>query len=234
MKPGTTCRNFLSWYSAMMVKPPYRDHLPSAWTIESWPTFTPERPLRIIVSACLAGLKVGADGTSYGEHPTLAELLAFPCVKATAFCPENFSFGTPRHCPDIHGGDGHDVLAGRARVLVRSGEDWTVGMTAAAREMLRVARTENVRLAVLMDISAACGSQVIYAGGRPAAPYRVGWGVAAALLAEAGIPIVSQRDWRTLDRIFCKLDASRSTDRSPKDHHESDWYHEYFASLEPH
>jgi uncharacterized protein YbbK (DUF523 family) len=110
----------------MMVTPPYRHHLPSTWTIENWPTFTPEQPLRIIVSGCIAGLKVGADGTSYGEHPTIAELLAFPSVKATPFCPENFSFGTPRACPDIHGGDGHDVLAGRARVLIPSGEDWSV------------------------------------------------------------------------------------------------------------
>jgi uncharacterized protein YbbK (DUF523 family) len=216
----------------MMITPPHRHRLPSALTIENWPTFTPEQPLRIIVSGCLAGLKVGADGTSYGEHPIIAELLAFPSVKATPFCPENFSFGTPRACPDIHGGDGHDVLAGRARVLIPSGEDWTAGMIAAAREMLGVARTENVRLAVLMDISAACGSQVIYAGKRRAAPYRIGRGVAAALLAEAGIPIVSQRDWKTLDRIFCKLDASRSPDEGLKDHHEGDWHHEYFASLE--
>jgi uncharacterized protein YbbK (DUF523 family) len=216
----------------MMATPPDRHRLPSARTIENWPTFTPEQPLRIIVSGCLAGLKVGADGTSYGEHPTIAELLALPSVKATPFCPENFSFGTPRACPDIHGGDGHDVLAGRARVLIPSGEDWTVGMIAAAREMLGVARTEKVRLAVLMDISAACGSQIIYAGKRRAAPYRIGRGVAAALLAEAGIPIVSQRDWKTLDRIYCKLDASRSPDESLKDHHESDWYHEYFASPE--
>jgi uncharacterized protein YbbK (DUF523 family) len=218
----------------MMVNPPYRNHLPSPSTIESWPTFTPEHPLRIIVSGCLAGFKVGVDGTSYGEHPTIAKLLAFPAVKATPFCPEDFSFGTPRDCPDIHGGDGHDVLAGKARVLIPNGEDWTVGMIAAAREMLRVARTENARFAVLMDISGACGSQVIYAGRRQAAPYRIGRGVAAALLAEAGIPIVSQRDWKTLDRIFCKLDASRSADRSLNDHHESDWYREYFASLEPH
>jgi uncharacterized protein YbbK (DUF523 family) len=215
------------------MTPHYRHHLPSASTIESWPAFTAERPLRIIVSGCLAGLKVGADGTSYGEHPTIAELLAFSCVKAIPFCPENFAFGTPRACPDIHGGDGHDVLAGRARVLIPNGEDWTADMVAVAREMLRVARAENVRLAVLMDISAACGSQVIYAGKRRAAPYRIGRGVAAALLAEAGIPIVSQRDWKTLDRIFCKLDPSRSPDECLKDHHESDWYYEYFASLEP-
>jgi uncharacterized protein YbbK (DUF523 family) len=117
-------------------------------------------------------------------------------------------------------------------VLIPSGEDWTVGMIAAAREMLAVTLTENVRLAVLMDISAACGSQVVYAGKRRAAPCRIGRGVAAAMLAEAGIPIVSQRDWKTLDRVFCKLDASRSPNESLKDHHESDWYQEYFASLE--
>lgn len=79
------------------------------------------RPLRILVSGCLAGLAVGADGSSYGSHPHIAELIALPNVKAIPFCPENFSSGTPRATCDIQGGDGYDLLAGRARVLTLKG-----------------------------------------------------------------------------------------------------------------
>jgi uncharacterized protein YbbK (DUF523 family) len=57
---------------------------------------------------------VGYDGSSYGSHPHIGRLLERRNVRAVSFCPENFSFGTPRALCDIHGGDGHDVLAGRA------------------------------------------------------------------------------------------------------------------------
>jgi len=107
-------------------------HLPSAEVIDGWPSFTVEAPARIMVSACLAGFKVGTDGSSYGYYPHIVELLSLSSVKAVTFCPEDFSFGTPRAIPDIHGGDGHDVLAGRARVLNQHGEDWTEGMSVSA------------------------------------------------------------------------------------------------------
>jgi hypothetical protein len=71
-------------------------HLPSADMIASWPEFTPDRPLQMLVSGCLAGVAVGADGSTYGAHPHIAELMCLPNVKATPFCPEDFSFGTPR------------------------------------------------------------------------------------------------------------------------------------------
>jgi uncharacterized protein YbbK (DUF523 family) len=205
-------------------------HLPSADTIARWPQFTPDRPLRILVSGCLAGLAVGADGSSYGAHPHIAEIMRLPNVKATPFCPENFSFGTPRAVCDIHGGDGHDVLAGRARVLTPRGDDWTDGMIAAAHEMLRIARQNLVDLAVLMDMSAACGSQVIYGGTRRGAPYRAAQGVCAALLVQENIPVVSQRDFKTLDQIRCKLDPEWKPTPAVHDHHETEWYRGYFRA----
>jgi uncharacterized protein YbbK (DUF523 family) len=138
-----------------IASPP--SHLPSQAMIANWPNFTEAQPLRILVSSCLAGLKTGFDGSSYGEHQQIATLISLPNVRAISFCPEHFSFGTPRALCDINDGDGHDVLAGRARVLTAGGEDWTEGMIAAAGEMLRVARESSIRLAVLMDISANSG-----------------------------------------------------------------------------
>ena len=202
--------------------------LPAADVLKQWPEFSEQNPLRVVVSGCLAGNPVGYDGSTYGRHPHIKALMELPNVRAVAFCPENFSFGTPRALCDIHGGDGHDVLAGRARVLSADGVDWTAGMIAAAHEMLRVARQAEARLAVLMDVSAACGSQVIYSGTRPAAPYRAGQGVAAALLIDHGIAVTSQRDFRTLKRIFDKLGATVDFGPDPKDHHETDWYRSYF------
>ncbi len=127
-------------------------------------------------------------------------------------------------------GDGHDVLDGRARVLSESGEDWTEGMIAAAHHMLEIARANEVRLAVLMDISAACGSQVIYRGARSTAAHQIGQGVCAALLVRNGVPVVSQRDFKTLNAIFRKLDGKSGVRPELTDHHEIEWYRTYFQT----
>ncbi|HTL11222.1 MAG TPA: hypothetical protein VL588_01960, partial [Bdellovibrionota bacterium] len=70
--------------------------------IASLPRFTPDRPLKLLLSACLVGVPCGVDGTSYGEaDPKLLKLVTLPNVKTARFCPEDFSFGTPRAMPDI-------------------------------------------------------------------------------------------------------------------------------------
>lgn len=206
-------------------------HLPDETLTGAWPVFTPERPLKVLVSGCLAGLPVGVDGKAYGEFPPIAKFLARPDVDAVNFCPEHFAFGTPRECPDIHGGDGYDVLDGRARVLSESGQDWTIPMVEAAHQMLRVAKAHETRLAILQDISAACGSQVIYRGGRKGgAPHQIGAGVCAALLIRDGIAVISQRDLKSFDLILRKLDPDRLPRPDLRDHHENNWYRTFFGA----
>ena len=187
-------------------------------------------PLRVLVSACLTGVACGFDGTADGEYPSVLRLLSYDTVRLIRFCPEEFSFGSPREMCDIHGGDGRDVLRGKARVLTESGVDWTDGMIRAAERMLDVARRERVELAVMMDISAACGSQVIYDGNRfaPEKKYQIGAGVAAALLLENGFQVISQRDFASLEILYAKIDPQHVADESAIDHHETDWYRGYF------
>jgi hypothetical protein len=104
-------------------------HLPTAERIAAWADFSPDQPLRILASGCLAGKHCGYDGTSYGEHALVANLFGLPNVQVFNFCPEDFSFRTPRALCNIHGGDGFDALDGRARVTTEDGEDWTDGST---------------------------------------------------------------------------------------------------------
>jgi uncharacterized protein YbbK (DUF523 family) len=202
-----------------------RRHLPTAEQIDGWPEYSVEAPLHILVSACITGIACGSDGSSYGApYPQTARLLQLDNVRPFAFCPEDFAFGTPRSVPDIHGGDGFDVLDGRARVKSGAGDDWTERMIEAAYAMLAVARREQVGLAILMDISAACGSQVIYLGDRTRGVHQTGPGVAAALLVRNGIPVVSQRDYRTLGLVIGRLDEKFTADPGARDHHETEWY----------
>jgi uncharacterized protein YbbK (DUF523 family) len=206
-------------------------HLPTREELLSLPEPTPSHPLRILLSGCLAGWQCGFEGTSYGEWPLLQRIARAPNARVVAFCPEDFSFGTPRELCNIHGGDGFDVLDGRARVLTEAGADWTEPLLKAAHRMLALAREHQVQLALLMDMSAACGSQVISDGHRtvPDRKYRRGTGVCAALLLREGFKVISQRDFKSLGYVPQRLDPNHVPDAQALDHHETPWYREYFG-----
>lgn len=191
----------------------------------------PDNPLRILMSACLSGQMCAYDGSSYGTYPSALKIMDYPTARVIRFCPEDFSFGTPREMCDIHGGTGMDVLEGKAKVLTESGKDWSEGMINASLRMLQIATENNIELAVLMDISAACGSQVIYSGNRFAENkvYRIGAGVCAAQLMKHGFKVISQRDYASLEILYSKLDERHIPNPRALDHHENEWYRSYFG-----
>ena len=195
-------------------------------------TPTLQDPLRVLVSACLIGTRCAVDGGTYGEYPSVLKLMASPLVRLVPFCPEDFSFGTPREMCDCYGGDGHAVLDGRARVLTSTGVDWTAGMIRAAERMVAVARAADTELCVMMDISAACGSQVIYDGNRYAEnkSYQIGMGVCAALLTRSGFRVVSQRDFASLELLYQRIDPTHVIDPEARDHDQHPWTLSYFHS----
>lgn len=193
---------------------------------------TTEDPLRILVSACLVGVKCGVDGDDYGEYPSVLKLLSYDNVKLIQFCPEDFSFGTPREVCDIHGGDGFDVLAGKAKVLTPNGSDWTAGMIKASEKMLKVANDNHIELAIMMDVSAACGNHVIYDGNRYAEnkKYQIGMGVCGAQLHQAGYKIISWREFESLEMLYSRIDPTHEIDPEAKDFDQHEWYIRYFKS----
>ena len=191
---------------------------------------TKENPLRILSSACLLGELCGVDGTSNGKYPSVLKLTQYQNVKLIPFCPEDYVLGTPRETPDCTGGTGDDVLAGKAKVLTQSGKDITAEMIKASLKMLKIAQENDVELAVLMDASGACGSQVIYNGSRFSANpvYQIGMGVCAAQLNRNGIKIVSQRDYASLEILYSKIDPSHTIQKDAIDHDQIEWYKDYF------
>ena len=77
----------------------------------------------ILVSACLAGQKVRYNGTDSLDNRIQQLIVA---NKAMTVCPELLGgFTTPREPAEIVGGDGEDVLNGKARVIELSGKDVT-------------------------------------------------------------------------------------------------------------
>ncbi len=194
-----------------------------------------EDPWRVLVSGCLAAWPCGVAGTDYGLGTALGGLLSLPTLRPLPFCPEDHALGTPRTMPDIHGGDGFDVIAGRARVLDEHGADLTKAMLMGARAMVEYAVSEGAELAILTDMSAACGSQVISLGCRLVLPrhHQKGVGVATAAVLAAGIPVVSQRDFRTLARLRQRLDPDHRPAEDALDHHEQPWTVEHLPGPHP-
>lgn len=73
----------------------------------------------ILVSSCLAGLQVRYNGT-HRLDPRI--LILIEEKKAISVCPELLGgLSTPREPAEIIGGDGEDVLDGKARVVDRLG-----------------------------------------------------------------------------------------------------------------
>lgn len=189
-----------------------------------------ENPLRILLSACLLGDLCGVDGTSNGEYPSALKLLEYDNVQLIRFCPEDYVLGTPRETPDCDGGDGIDVLDGKARVVTQSGKDITEEMIRGSLKMLQIAQENEIELAVMMDSSGACGSQVIYNGSRFSEnpKYQIGMGICAAQLQRNGFKIISQRDFASLEILYSKLDPNHVIQEEAIDHDQHPWVLEYF------
>jgi uncharacterized protein YbbK (DUF523 family) len=144
---------------------------------------------QILVSACLAGRACRFDGSS-NEQDEVRSLVEEG--RAVLTCPEEEGgLGTPRPAAEIVGGDGYDVVAGRARVLTEDGADVTEAYLRGAEAALRKARRAGAEIAVLKARSPSCGKGCIYDGSFTRAQ-KAGDGVTAALLSISGIRVLTE------------------------------------------
>lgn len=145
----------------------------------------------VLVSACLAGRACRFDGSANPDDE-VARLVSEG--RAVLVCPEeDGGLGTPRPPAEIVGGDGADVLAGRARVVTKGGRDVTEEYVAGARIALQAARDAGAERAILKARSPSCGTGCVYDGTFTRTP-RDGDGVTAALLIAEGIRVISEED----------------------------------------
>lgn len=153
----------------------------------------------IVISSCLAGLSTRYDGKdNYREE--FADLLRRG--QAVLVCPEQLGgLPTPRPPAEIVGGNGADVLDGRAKVMTASGEDVTEAFIRGAEQTLLTARTVQASCAILKESSPSCGGLKIY-DGTFRHTKQPGFGVTAALLRRHGIEVYSEENaGELLDRL---------------------------------
>lgn len=128
-----------------------------------------------LVSSCLIGLRTRYDGEVRPDK----ECISF--LKGTCWvpvCPEQLGgLPTPRAKAVLSGGDGHDVLAGTARVLTGSQEDVSANFISGAEQVLHLARLLKVDGIILKSRSPSCAVSGTI-------------GVAAALLQRYGLELI--------------------------------------------
>lgn len=140
----------------------------------------------VLVSACLLGVPCRFDGRGKASAGLAA---AIGDRRAVSCCPEVAAgLPTPRRPAEIVGGDGHDVLDGRARVVDDSGHDVTEAFLDGARQALEAAREAGCTEALLMARSPSCGRGRVYDGTFTGGLHE-GDGVTAALLERHGITV---------------------------------------------
>jgi uncharacterized protein YbbK (DUF523 family) len=153
----------------------------------------------ILVSACLLGLNTKYDGGhSFSEKVCSLSAL----VPLVPVCPEQLGgLATPRQRAEIQGGDGCDVLSGRAHVLTETGTDNTEAFLRGAGETVKLAFVLRAQAALLKERSPSCGNCRIFDGSFSGTT-RDGAGVTAARLQQNGIPVFNEEQLESLEKFL--------------------------------
>ena len=108
-----------------------------------------------LVSACLIGLRTRYDA-QVKPDPECLEILQD--AQLIPVCPEQLGgLPTPRTPADLVGGDGYDVISGKARVVDRDGRDVTEAFLLGAHQVLEIARKLKVEAVLFKSKSPSCG-----------------------------------------------------------------------------
>lgn len=142
---------------------------------------------KILVSACLCGRKCRYDGKSANNKiiDTLDK------NRIIEICPEILGGLTiPREPCEIVGGTAKDVLKGKAKILSKTGTDYTKEYKTGVEKILKIVDENEIERAVLKQNSPSCGYGKIYDGSFTGKKIR-GNGILAEMLGEKKIKILS-------------------------------------------
>ncbi len=146
----------------------------------------------IVISACLGGIACRYDGND-NLVSKIEELLQQE--DTVLICPEVLGgLPTPRPSAEIIGGNGDDVLDGKAKVMTKDGEDVTEAFVNGAYKALEQMKDLHPEYIILKERSPSCGSSTIYTG-EFNGNKQTGYGVTTALFKRHGFKVISEEDF---------------------------------------
>ncbi len=144
---------------------------------------------KYLISACLVGENVRYDGQNCLQQK-LRQLVIEQ--RAVIICPEvSGGLSTPRLAAEIVGGNGEDVLCGKAKVLDSAGNDVSNAFIQGAYKALQLAQKHQITHVILKANSPSCGSELIYDGSFSGNKIQ-GNGVTSALLKQHGFKVITE------------------------------------------
>ncbi len=164
---------------------------------------------KVLISSCLLGEPVRYNGSHAKVESKIIERWIAE-DRVVSVCPEvSGKLGVPRRPAEIIGMNGFAVLDGFAAVLDDRGNDVTHQMVAGAYEVLQLAESQGVRIAVLKDASPSCGRTHIHNGQFRGVKKRGESGVTAALLQRHGIAVFSEHQIADAEKRLIDLEMNR-------------------------
>ncbi len=144
---------------------------------------------KYLISACLVGENVRYDGQNCLQQK-LRQLVIEQ--RAVIICPEvSGGLSTPRLAAEIVGGNGEEVLCGKAKVLDSAGNDVSNAFIQGAYKALQLAQKHQITHVILKANSPSCGSELIYDGSFSGNKIQ-GNGVTSALLKQHGFKVITE------------------------------------------
>jgi len=160
----------------------------------------------IMVSACLLGENCKYSG---GNNKNRKVISFLKNKRIIPVCPEKLGDLTiPRNPAEIVGGDGNDVLLGKAKVLSKDGSDVTARFVLGAWKTLKTAQENQISFAIMKERSPSCGVHRIYDGSFSGRMVH-GSGVCTALLRAQGINVISEEENITDDFLHVILSSPK-------------------------
>ncbi len=153
---------------------------------------------KVLISGCLAGLKVRYHG---GDAPCHSHIIDRWTKEGriVSICPEvSAGLPIPRPSSEIIYGTASDVLNGKAKVFTHTGIDRTDAFIKGAFNALSLAKKFNIKIAVLKKNSPSCGNTTVYDGSFDGNVVP-GSGVTAQLLNDNGIRVFNELELHEAD-----------------------------------
>ena len=144
--------------------------------------------MKILISACLLGIRCRYDGGNSLNETAIKQMKMDELIPV---CPEEAGgLPTPRPQAEIVGGDGDDVLNGKAEVMTVDGTNVRAAYLKGAHHALQMAQSHGATQVILKARSPSCGCGNIY-DGTFSGTLTSGDGVTTALLKRHGITVTA-------------------------------------------
>lgn len=138
--------------------------------------------MKIMVSACLLGDNVKYNGGNNRNIELIKFLDDYEIVK---ICPEVMGMLSIPRCPA-------EIKSGN--VINKDGIDVTNNYFFGAKKVLELAKSKNIKIAILKEKSPSCGSNYIYDGTFTNTIIK-GIGITSKILKDAGIEVLNENNY---------------------------------------